>query len=368
MKTILVIEDTPTMRANIAEILQLAPYQVVQAANGKEGIVRARQTHPDLILCDIRMPDLDGYGVLHILRKDPDLATVPFIFLTAMAEAADFRVGMNLGADDYLNKPFDDVTLLGAVELRLKKGPVIPTDLGANSDRLTSLQQAILEENNARQSLCEHYPTTQYNRKHRLYTVGGWPTALYFMSQGKGKVVKTDAVGNQFITGLIGTGDFVGYQALLTQAPYTDTVELLEDALVCTIPAVDLKALLDHLPVVANQFSRMLASEVANLQDKLLKEAYQSVRKRVAEALLLVERTFYPQPNTQLIADRLSGDRSYNQSLPMSLSRENWSDLVGASTETVIRILGDLRAEGMIEINGSLITLLDRDKLTHLKR
>ncbi|MBD2753943.1 response regulator [Spirosoma validum] len=368
MKTILVIEDTPTMRTNIAEILQLAPYQVVQAANGKEGIEQARQTHPDLILCDIRMPDLDGYGVLHILRKDPDLATVPFIFLTAMAEAADFRVGMNLGADDYLTKPFDDVTLLGAVELRLKKAPVIPTNPDAGSDHLTSLRQAILEDNNARQSLCDHYPTTQYNRKHRLYTAGSWPTALYFMSQGKGKVVKADVAGNQYITGLIGPGDFVGYQALLTQGPYTDTAELLEDALVCTIPAADLRELLDTLPVVANQFNQMLASEVANLQNQLLKDAYQSVRKRVAEALLLVQRTFYPQPDANLSEDRIPGNRAHDQSLPMSLSRENWSDLVGASTETVIRILGDLRAEGLIEINGSQITLLDRDRLTNLKR
>ncbi|MVM36184.1 response regulator [Spirosoma sp. HMF4905] len=368
MKTILVIEDTPTMRANIAEILQLAPYQVVQAANGKEGIEQARQTRPDLILCDIRMPDLDGYGVLHILRKDPDLATVPFIFLTALAEAADFRVGMNLGADDYLTKPFDDISLLGAVELRLKKGPVISADPTANPDRLTKLRQAILEENNARYSLCDQYPTTQYNRKHRLYIAGSWPTVVYFISQGKGKLVKVDAAGNQFITGLIGSGDFVGYQALLTQGPYTDTAELLEDSLVCTIPSIDIKSLIDHQPVVANQFSQMLASEVANLQDKLLKGAYQSVRKRMAEALLLVERTFYSQPDARFSEGYATGDRPHNQSLPMSLSRENWADLVGASTETVIRILGDLRTEGLIEINGSQITLLDMDKLVTLKR
>ncbi|QMW06228.1 response regulator [Spirosoma foliorum] len=368
MKTILVIEDVPTMRANIAEILQLAPYQVVQAANGKEGIERARQTRPDLILCDIRMPDLDGYGVLHILRKDPDLATVPFIFLTALAEAADFRVGMNLGADDYLTKPFDDISLLGAVELRLKKGPVLATDAVVSSDRLTNLRQAILEENNASQSLCDYYPTTQFNRKHRLYAFGSWPTSVYFISQGKGKLVKIDASGNQYITKLIGPGDFVGYQALLTQGPYTDTAELLEDSLVCTIPSVDIKALLDHQPVVANRLSQKLAIEVANLQEKLLKGAYQSVRKRVAEALLLVQRTFYPQPNASLPEGHMPSDRSHNQSLPMSLSRENWADLVGASTETVIRILGDLRADGLIEINGSQITLLDIDKLINLKR
>lgn len=122
MKTILVIEDIKGMRENITEILHLAPYKVVQAANGKEGVELARKTHPDLVLCDIMMPELDGYGVLHILGNDPNLSNIPFLFLTAKIEPSDFRLGMNMGADDYLTKPFDDLSLLTAVELRLKKG------------------------------------------------------------------------------------------------------------------------------------------------------------------------------------------------------------------------------------------------------
>ncbi|MVM35692.1 response regulator [Spirosoma sp. HMF4905] len=356
MKTILVIEDTPSMLENITEILQLAPYQVVQAANGKEGIERARQARPDLILCDIRMPELDGFGVLHILRKDPTLAGIPFIFLTAKAEPADFRVGMNLGADDYLTKPFDDLTLLGAVELRLKKGADTPNSLAENPS-IGHLTRAILDEMGARQSLCDHYPTTRYNRKHRLFTEGNSPTALYFISQGTGKLVQTDSRGNEYITGLVGPGDFVGYRAPLDDATYRETVELLEEALVCTIPQAEFMTLFYNHQAVAGQFIRMLAGDVADLQDRLLKLAYQSVRKRVAEALLLVQRKFYP-----------TVPPAHNMSLAMTLSRENWSHLVGASTETVIRILGDLRSEGLIEINTSQITLLDIDKLTRLKR
>lgn len=358
MKTILVIEDTPAMRENIAEILELATYEVVQAANGKEGIERARQTRPDLILCDITMPDLDGFGVLHILRKDPTLADVPFIFLTAKADTTDFRVGMNLGADDYITKPFDDLTLLGAVELRLKKGAGAPTDPAAPPTSIDNLMRAILDETDARESLCDHYSTMSYNRKHRLFTAGSWPTALYFIRQGKGKLFKMDETGNEYITGLVGPGDFVGYTALLEEVPYGETAELLDDSLVCTIPKADFMALIYSHQGVANQFIRMLAGDVAEGQERLLKLAYHSVRKRVAEALLLYQRKFYPQ----------SGDSALNTSPAMTLSRENWSHLVGATTETVIRILGDLRAEGLIEINASQITLLDIDKLTHLKR
>lgn len=147
MRTILVIEDNAEMRGNIAEILELAPYQVVQAVNGKQGVALARQTRPDLILCDIMMPELDGYGVLHILGNDPVLAEIPFLFLSAKAEAADFRFGMNLGADDYLTKPFDDLTLLNAVELRLRKGErgqVVGSPTG--SAGLEKLTRAIMNE------------------------------------------------------------------------------------------------------------------------------------------------------------------------------------------------------------------------------
>src|SRR6185436_13315255 len=101
MKKILLIEDNQDVRENTSEILQLANYIVFTAENGKVGVELAHQEKPDLIICDIMMPELDGYGVLHILNKTPDTATIPFIFLSAKSEKSDFRKGMNLGADDY---------------------------------------------------------------------------------------------------------------------------------------------------------------------------------------------------------------------------------------------------------------------------
>ncbi|MBC8156231.1 MAG: response regulator, partial [Bacteroidetes bacterium] len=359
MKTILVIEDAPAMRENIAEILQLAAYRVVQAANGKEGIERARQVRPDLILCDITMPGLDGFGVLHIMGQDPDLAHIPFIFLTAKAEMADFRLGMNLGADDYLTKPIDDLNLLNAVTLRLRKNERGQQNSTPDLSNLDQLTRAILDETNARQSLCDHYLTTHYRKKQILFTSGTWPTALYFINRGKIKLFKTDAAGNEYITGLFGAGDFVGYLPLLKEAPYAETAELLDDTEVCTIPKADFMALIYHRQDVANRFIQVLTSDVTELQEQILKLAYQSVRKRVAEALLMFQRKFYPVAAS-------TGDGHPNRSPAMTLSRENWSHLVGASTETVIRILGDLRAEGLIDINASQITLLDIGKLTAL--
>ena len=121
MNKVLIIEDNFEMRDNIFEILKLANYEVYTAANGKIGVELALKHLPDLILCDIMMEGLDGYGVLFMLNKHPETSTIPFIFITAKTQKQDLRKGMELGADDYLMKPFDDVELLNAVETRLKK-------------------------------------------------------------------------------------------------------------------------------------------------------------------------------------------------------------------------------------------------------
>lgn len=121
MKRILIIEDEPQVRANLATILEMEGYAPVTATHGAEGIALAREKMPDLILCDITMPEADGYTVLATLRAEAGFAHVPFIFLTAKSTRADVRLGMNLGADDYVTKPFTAPELLSAIEARLKR-------------------------------------------------------------------------------------------------------------------------------------------------------------------------------------------------------------------------------------------------------
>lgn len=121
MTTILAIEDEAKLRANIQEILELEGFDVLTAENGKIGVALAQQHHPDLIICDISMPELDGYDVLVALRQDPTTIEIPFIFLSAKASKADFRKGMSLGADDYLTKPFTPSELREAIFARLEK-------------------------------------------------------------------------------------------------------------------------------------------------------------------------------------------------------------------------------------------------------
>jgi len=143
MKTILVIEDQPDMRENITTILEMENYAVINAANGKEGLESARDEKPDLVLCDVMMPIMDGHEFLRKMREDRTIAGTPFIFLTAKGEKTDLRAGMNLGADDYLTKPASATELLTAISVRLERELKRPTaDFNPDFSSATPLERA----------------------------------------------------------------------------------------------------------------------------------------------------------------------------------------------------------------------------------
>lgn len=145
MQKILVIEDEPPVRANILELLEAEDFEAVGAENGFIGAMWAQEHLPDLIICDVMMPEVDGYEVLSALRQEPATATIPFIFLTAMADKADIRQGMDLGADDYLTKPFTRAELLGAIASRFSKQKVIMQQFKTEHERAEMLQQKVQE-------------------------------------------------------------------------------------------------------------------------------------------------------------------------------------------------------------------------------
>ena len=147
MKKILLIEDNDDIRNNTAEILELSNYKVIVAENGKIGVEKAIEHKPDLIICDIMMPVLDGYGVLHAIHKNDAIKNTPFIFLTAKTERSDFRKGMELGADDYITKPFSGTELLNAVDSRLKKMDLLKQELTPGLEGLAHLMQATFGKN-----------------------------------------------------------------------------------------------------------------------------------------------------------------------------------------------------------------------------
>lgn len=140
MKTVFIIDDDRFIRESIQDLLEAEGFRVIAADNGETGIKLAAETQPDLILCDVQMPGVDGYEVLAALRESPSTAVTPFIFLTARSEKSDLRQGMNLGADDYLTKPFGIDELLAAVDSRLARQETLRS---RSQQQLTDLRQNI---------------------------------------------------------------------------------------------------------------------------------------------------------------------------------------------------------------------------------
>lgn len=351
MKTILIIEDNKDVRENTAEILELASYRVLQAENGKMGVEIAQRTKPDLIICDIMMPVLDGYGVIHLLNKNQDTASIPFIFLTAKSERLDFRKGMEMGADDYISKPFDDIELLKAVESRLKKNELLKAEYSKNLSGLNKFFDEVTKLEDLKK-LSSEKRIKSIKKKEIIYTESGSPNFLYFLSKGKVKTYKSHEYGKDLITTLYKEGDFFGYTSLLEEQVYSETAEALEDSEVCLIPKEDFQSLMHSNINVMKIFVKMLSDNIIEKENKLVDLAYSSVRKRVAGALLMLE-------------ERYSKENGNNFSI--SISREDLANIVGTATESLIRTLSDFKQDKLIEIKGSNITILNLEKLKKLK-
>lgn len=351
MKTILLIEDNVEVRENTAEILELANYNVLQAENGKIGVEIAQNKKPDLIICDVMMPELDGYGVIHMLAKNQETAATPFIFLTAKTERGDFRKGMEMGADDYITKPFDDIELLKAVESRLKKTELLKAEFSNNVDGLNKFFDNVKNIDELKK-LSFDKKTKPFKKKELVFNEGSSPNYLYFLAKGKVKTFKSHEYGKELITNLYKEGDFFGYIALLEEQPFTESAEALEDCEVILIPKADFYSLIHNNAVVMKKFIKMLSDNIIEKEEQLVNLAYSSVRKRVANALV----TLYDRYNKEKAG-------KFN----ISFSREDLANIVGTATESLIRTLSDFKEEKLVEIKGSNITISNYEKLKKLK-
>lgn len=351
MKKILIIEDNQDVRENTAEILELANYKVIQAENGKIGVEMAQKDMPDLIICDIMMPVLDGYGVIHLLNKSQSAASIPFIFLTAKSERPDFRKGMEMGADDYITKPFDDVELLKAVESRLKKNEILKAEFSKSVDGLNKFFDEVKKVDDLKK-LSVDRRIKPIKKKEIIFSEGNNPNYLFFLSKGKVKTYKTHEYGKELITALYKEGDFFGYTVLLEDQPYSETAEALEDSEICLIPKEDFFALMYSNIHIMKIFAKMLTDNIVEKEKQLVTLAYSSVRKRVAEALILLQNRF---------------ETTKDKNFSISISRDDLANIVGTATESLIRTLSDFKEEKLVEIKGSNITIINAEKLMKLR-
>jgi DNA-binding response OmpR family regulator len=348
-KAILVIDDNKDIRENTAEILELAGYQTFTAENGKRGVEMAIKEKPAVIICDIMMPELDGYGVLHLLRKNAGTQDIPFIFLTAKTERSDFRKGMEMGADDYITKPFEDIELLNAVEVRLKKNAILDQKYNASPQGLTQFLRDVRSAGLVQQ-LEEQYAVENFDKKQLLYAEGKRPRFLFYLMKGKVKAYKVHEDGKEYITNLYSDGDFIGYTALLEDTNYDDSASFLEDADVMQIPKDDFLQMVYSDISIASKFIHIITQNVKEKEERLLNLAYSSLRKRVAKALVDIVQKFHLK----------------EQAHPIEISREDIAQYVGTATESLIRTLSDFKAEKLIEIRSGKIIVNNVEKLQHL--
>jgi CRP-like cAMP-binding protein/CheY-like chemotaxis protein len=350
-KTILLIEDNLEMRENTAEIIELASYKVITAENGKVGVELAKEHLPDLIICDIMMPEMDGYGVLYILSKDPKTCSIPFVFLTAKAEKSEVRKGMNLGADDYVTKPFEEMELLSVIESRIERSQLFKSGFDQNLSGITNF----IDEAKGLQELSklsENRKVRKYKKKEVVFHEGDYAVAIFFINSGRVRTYKINDDGKEYSVDLYGVGDFIGYLSIFEGEEYTETAEAMDDSEILKIPKEDFLELIFKNRDVSNRFIKMLAHNVVEKEEKLLNLAYDSVRKRLADALIVLQKK-YKENN--------------NQDFEIAISRNELASIVGTSTETVIRTLSDFKDEGLISIKGSKISILKSKQLEHLK-
>ncbi|CAL1519846.1 response regulator [Chitinophaga sp. MM2321] len=347
MEKILLIEDNEDILDNLSEILELADYEVLTAVNGIEGVTMALEHHPDLIICDIMMPALDGFGVLHMLHKNQTLRPIPFIFLTAKAERTDIRKGMEMGADDYITKPFEGTELLKAIESRLKRCAEIKQTMTGGLNGLHALL-AVTTGKDLLSSLKEDRNTNHYKKKQQVYTAGNRPECLYYILQGKVKTYHRNDEGKELITGLYNEGDFLGYTALLESSSYKESAEAMEETSLAAIPHEDFQQLVNNNPEVLHKFVQLLAKNITEKEQQLIGLAYNSLRKKVAAALLTLDKKY---------------NSSGNKNFSIDISRENLAAIAGVAKESLIRTLGDFRDEELIGLKEGQIILKGREKL-----
>ncbi len=338
----LIIEDNDDIRDGIVEMLDLANYETLAAKNGKIGVELAIKHIPDIILCDIMMPELDGYGVLYLLQKNLQTAAIPFIFMTAKAERCDMRKGMEMGADDYLTKPFDDVELFNAIESRLKKKnkPQGFKSTGGNKDALFTELKA-------------KGKTRLFSNKQIIYVENDQPDYLYYLKKGWVKIYKRAKDGRELSSSLYHNDDFFGYESLCNNTSYTDNAAAIVDSELILISKADfLKYLLNHQEI-ANAFIGLLSNSVQQKNEQMLRLAYFSVRKRVAEALIKVAGKF---------------GNGKSDTCTLKISRDDLASLVGTASETVSRMLANFKEENLIEKKGNAIRIVSIDKLKNIKQ
>ena len=340
-KKILIIEDDTIVRENTAEILQLANYEVLTAENGKTGIDKAVVFKPDLIICDILMPELDGYGVMQIVMRNKSLQSTPIIFMSAKTKHEDVRKGMDLGASDYITKPFEESELLSAVASRLRAKEMFESSRRGTSNQAVPLRIEDIERVFAHKELFE------YKQGSTIYCEGNVGNHIFYIVNGEVKTFKINEDGKELITELFSDKSFFGFTSFLSNRPYTENSEATKPTKIIKFEKNELLNLIKKNPQLGLNFIDLLSADLDSVKDHLMHLAYDSVRKKTADALI------------QLIPEE-SGKKI------IRISRSDLASIIGIAKETLTRTLTDFKEENLIRTDRNAIEVVDSKSLMNI--
>nr|WP_298927414.1 response regulator [uncultured Allomuricauda sp.] len=348
MKKILLVEDDLSLRENIAELLDLSGFMVFDAANGMIAIEIAKRERPDLILCDIMMPELDGYGVLEVLSSYEETKHIPFIFVSAKTERQDVRRGMDMGADDYLTKPFEEEELLSAIHSRLEKAKLMDSAFSARFEAIKNKNE-IRSLHELKNFFDDHGEQYSFKKEETIYNEGDHSNNVYLILKGVAKCYKLEEQGKELITALYAADEFLGFTSLMENIPYQECAVAIEDVELVGISKSKLKTILEENQKVSLELMEVMAGNISQIKEQLLQMAYSSVRKKTARTLLQFEKAM-------------------NQGLekPLQITRGDLANVAGIATESLIRTLSDFKNEGLISVENRKIRILDQESLQYI--
>ena len=347
MKKVLLIEDDFSLRENTAEILELSGYEVIMAANGKLGTAYAKAHLPDIIVCDIMMPEMDGYEVLQELALDSKTKYIPFIFLSAKTERADVRLGMDLGADDYLTKPFEEQELLSAIASRLARTELL-SQMKPFADNELPQDKNPIDTLHELKNFFDDYGTVEkYAKGIEIFREGDRSNSIYLILKGVVKCHKMDEDGKELITALNKADEFLGFASFEDNTLQQETATAVEDTEVVGIAKSELKEILQTNQNVSIELVELLTENISEIKEQLLQMAYSSVRKKTAQTLLQFSEILNKDPKG-----------------PIRISRSDLANVAGIATESLIRTLSGFKREGLIDIEGRNIRIVNQDALS----
>lgn len=349
MKTILLIEDDTALRENTAELLELSGYKVFTAPNGKIGIEKAIQETPNIIICDIMMPEIDGYGVLEAVASTEATKHIPFIFLSAKTEHKEIRKGMDMGADDYLTKPFDEEELISAVESRLAKATILSMSKKNDQEGAEEDDDNPKNLNQLKNFFCDEGEVANYKKGDAIYRNGDHSNSLFLILKGVVKTHTMDANAKELITGLYKADDFFGFTSFEDNIPYNEAATAVEETEIVGISKKYVKDILKKSQDVSLELLNLLTDNLSDIKQQLVKMAYSSVRKKTAATILQFVEIM-----------------NKNTEAPLRISRNDLATTAGIATESLIRTLSDFKKDGIIEIEGRDIRIVDLESLREI--